>query len=240
MIYTSTVSHCKYKQCIFHSVECDKSNCRHYYIYQNIIDRNGGLHAIEILSRPISNIKISIEKYFDILSQDEGTKILKHQLLNFSKNFKKLDIGTKKIFLNVDKHLLNNQKNVDLLINSSTDFNQNFWEIVFEITERQYGKIPGIRNAFCQMILNDVLFAADDYSSITNTHNFLIDYTYIKIDMHEIIERTNRDFNDFIDELYLMKECGKKLIVEKIQTQNDYLLTIAMPFDYFQGFYFDD
>lgn len=229
------------KKCIFNNLDCVNFGCKHYYVHQPIINRNGALFAVEILSRPILNLnQISIEEYFDSLDSDDGKKLIKHQLLNFSKNFSSLDLGTKKIFLNIDRYLLIDQEITNFITKSSSSFKAHNWEVVFEITERQYKCMPNVKSAFYRMLLNDVSFAADDYSSITKTHLFVNDYDYVKIDMNEIKRRVDNGFDNFIDELYLMKESGIKLIAEKIQTKNDYLLIYSMPFDYFQGFYFDE
>ncbi|MFB2672679.1 EAL domain-containing protein [Shewanella xiamenensis] len=230
------------KKCVFHKLDCVKG-CKHYYVYQPIIDRSGALFAVEILSRPILNVKnISVEEYFDSLDSDDGKKLVKHQLLNFLKNVSNLNLGVRKIFLNIDRYLLVDQEIVNFLTESSYGFKKFNWDVVFEITERQCKLMPNVKSAFYRMLLNDVSFAADDYSAITETHQFVNDYEYVKIDIDEIRARVviEGGVDGFIDELYLMREGGIKLIAEKIQTKEDYLLVYSMPFDYFQGFYFDE
>ncbi|MFB2727426.1 EAL domain-containing protein [Shewanella mangrovisoli] len=229
------------KKCIFNNLDCVSFGCKHYYVYQPIINRNGAIFAVEVLSRPILNLKqTSVEEYFDSMDSDDGKKLIKHQIVNFSKNFSSLELGCKKVFLNIDRYLLIDQDIVNFITKSSATFKSYDWEVVFEITERQCKLTQNVKSAFYRMLLDDVSFAADDYSSITKTHKFINDYDYVKIDMHEIKRRVEDGFDTFIDELYLMKESGIKLIAEKIQTKNDYLLIYSMPFDYFQGFYFDD
>ncbi|MGL4473386.1 MAG: EAL domain-containing protein [Shewanella sp.] len=227
-------------KCMFSDLNCIKIKCKHYYIYQEIIDRKGSLHAVEILSRPIISTGVnSIEEYFDNLDTEEGKKLIRHQLMNILQTIDNLNVGTNKVFLNVDRYLLLDDNIVDILTSSSKKLNQHNWDIVFEITERQFNKMPNIKQTFYKMIVDDISFAADDYSSIKKTHHFIHDYTYVKIDMDDIKRGINNDYNNFIDELYLLNESGVKLVAEKVQSKNDFLLTYSLPFDYFQGFHFD-
>lgn len=227
------------KKCVLGGLKCDKDKCNHYYTYQSIITRKGDLYAVEILSRPISTA-LSIEKYFNELDVEDGINLINHQLKSFLQCISQLHIGTKRLFINIERYLLIEQDIVDFMTDCSNEFKMRGWDVVFEITERTYCLSTDVDASFYRMILNDITFAADDYSSRQQTHKFIYDYNYVKIEMEEIKRRINTDYNIFIDELYLMNNQGIKLIAEKVQSKNDFLSVRSMPFDYFQGFYFDE
>lgn len=237
MLNSITGSFCK--ECIFNNLDCVTFGCKHYYNYQNITNRNGAIFAVEILPRPKFNLKTSTKEYFYFLDADDSKKLIKHEIFNLYKNLSNFDFGTNKIFLNLDRYLLLDTEIVKLITETSCKFKTNNWEVIFSITERQQESLPDLKSTFYRMLLNDILFSTN-YSQIAKANNFIIDYNYVKIDAHDIKMRVGNGFNNFINELYLMKESGIRLIAEKIQTKNDYLLIYSMPFDYFQGFYFDE
>ncbi|MGI2259074.1 EAL domain-containing protein [Shewanella sp. GXUN23E] len=227
------------KRCMFFGLNCDRKGCDHYYTFQHIIDRRGALYAVELLSRPVHLSGYTVEQYFDTLSVDEGKKLIKHQLINLARNWKLLNLDHCKIFVNIDRYLLADPNIVDVLTQASRKFKKEGLELVYEITERQYEVDMNLSTVFYRMLLDDILFAADDYSFVKKTHVFADDYAYIKIDMEDIYRGIRQDYNKFIDRLYQLKDNNIKLIAEKVQSKNDYLTIYAMPFDFFQGFYFD-
>ncbi|AVV83982.1 hypothetical protein GCM10007984_34430 [Shewanella putrefaciens] len=57
------------------------------------------------------------------------------------------------------------------------------------------------------------------------------------MDVHLV--NLKNDINGFTDHLYGLKYNNAKLIAEKVQSKQDFLTVYYLPFDYFQGFYFD-
>lgn len=227
------------KRCVFFGLNCEKKGCEHYYIFQHIIDRYGKLYAVEILSRPHYNPSNNIEEYFDTMSVDKGKRLIKHQLLNLTKNWGILNLSGYKYFLNIDRYLLVDPKVVDILTIANKELKMKGVKLVYEVTERQYETDVNIKNVFYKMLVDDIDFAADDYSFEKKTHIFVDDYQYIKIDMDIVYKSIKNDINGFTDHLYGLKYNNAKLIAEKVQSKQDFLTVYYLPFDYFQGFYFD-
>lgn len=226
-------------RCIFLNVNCDYDSCEHYYIFQRVMDREGRVHAVELLSRPIRTSGKCIEYYFDTLNVEKAKKLLNHQLSNIVRNGKQLNLGAVKIFVNIDRYLLSDSNVVEMLSFSSKILKLEGIDLVYEITERQCEPRVDISSQFNLLLLDDVIFAADDYSFLKKTHEFLDGYGYIKIDMDDIYLESRVDYNKFVDRLYALKENNAKLIAEKVQSEVDFLSIYPMPFDYYQGFYFD-
>lgn len=224
-------------RCIFNVLNCMNKNCHHYYTKDGIYDRESNLFASEILARPTQN-PIDVEEYFTKIDIEQNKKLLRHQLSlllklqNSGKSFKE------KVFLNLDRLLLIDDKIVSNLIYVSKKINET--ELILEVTER-FGNIDlQLIRTYQNLVLNGVLFAADDYEQSNNTHNYITHYSYVKIDMLSLYKGLNENYNDFIDSLYSLKNSNIKLIAEKVETENDYILAKKLPFDYFQGFYFKE
>ena len=224
-------------RCIFNVLNCMNKICHHYYTKDGIYDRESNLFASEILARPTQN-PIDVEEYFTKINIEKNKKLLRHQLSlllklqNSGKYFKE------KVFLNLDRLLLIDDKIVSNLIYVSKKINKT--ELILEVTER-FGNIDlQLIRTYQNLVLNGILFAADDYDQSNNTHNYIAHYSYVKIDMLSLYKGLNENYNDFIDSLYSFKNSNIKLIAEKVETENDYILAKKLPFDYFQGFYFKE
>lgn len=173
------------------------------------------------------------------MSVDKGKRLIKHQLLNLTKNWRILNLSGYKYFLNIDRYLLVDPKVVDILTIANKKLKMKGVKLVYEVTERQYETDVNIKNVFYKMLIDDIDFAADDYSFEKKTHIFVDDYQYIKIDMDIVYKSIKNDINGFTDHLYRLKYNNAKLIAEKVQSKQDFLTVYYLPFDYFQGFYFD-
>lgn len=228
------------KECFFKG-KCNLNKpCSHYFISQNIVNSNGIVFAVELLTRPMMLSGVTVEEYFLKLSYTKGSWILEQQMIALVNNVIHGKIPANIIFVNVERYILTNDKMVEklqlyrkvLLLFGVT--------IVFEITERFEYIDNMIRKAFSRLLIEDVIFAADDYCMSKVTHNYIEDYAYIKIDMNEINLGMARNYNKFVDGLYILKQGGARLIAEKIETENEYQLVRLLPFDYFQGYYFEN
>lgn len=223
--------------CIFYNAECDRDNCKHYYIAQNIISRDGSLFAIDMSSRPRRFFEKTTSDYFDKISATDGKRLVQHQLVNIDLSFHKMGVGTDILFLNIDRYIFLDDLMVLNLIEISKRLRLKGKTIVFELTDRYQCIEQLCGSVFYRLILEDVLFAATDTHELQMMNLELSDYAYIKINIEEVNLGLSRNFNKFVDGLYCIKEFGAKLIVDKVKSKNDFLLAYNLPFDYFQGLY---
>ncbi|MEC4726296.1 EAL domain-containing protein [Shewanella sp. D64] len=231
---------CKYKEDCFFQGECNNSDsCSHYFVVQSIVNRDGVVFAYELLTRPTRLNGLTVEEYFLRLNFTEGSKILEKQITNLINKSLTSCMFVDTIFVNVERYILTNNYMVEKLLLCRNKLLSLGVEVVFEITERFEYSDKLIRKTFTRLLLEDIIFAADDYCFSKVTHQYIKDYTYVKVDMTEILLGLDRNYNKFLDGLYSLKQDGAKLIAEKIETENEYLLVRLLPFDFFQGYYFD-
>ena len=190
------------------------------------------------MSRPKRYVNGTIEEYFKNLGEIEAKEMLQHQIETIRNSLTSQLYNFTTIFVNVERYLLLDGEvvdNIEVLNREAKKHNRN---IILEITERHKSLDLAVKQVFNRLILNDVVFAADDYCEADGTHQYINDYHFIKIDISGILICLELDSNVLLNKLYSLKASGIKIIAEKIETKKDFHLAKSLPIDLFQGHYF--
>lgn len=217
--------------------ENGRLTCSYFHIGQNITDRCGNFYGLELLSRPIDITKdIELELYYSLMLPSKHN-LLTIELVNKINIFKKsiITMESQAYFVNVERFSLMDQcvvKSLCMLNKRLKYFNS---YLVVEITERHDVLSPYTIEAEYILKDADILIALDDFSYDSVVILDDTRHDFIKLDMRYV--KSNKNNKYFVDWLYNVNEIGIKLIAERVETKNDYLLAKSLPFNYFQGYY---
>ncbi|WP_326515522.1 EAL domain-containing protein [Shewanella sp. D64] len=217
-----------------------KLNCSHSHVGQHIVDRYGALYGVEILSRPLEDLRVlsTMDHYFSLMTPSKHNFILMEiaNKLTFFNGRKKAK--NNHYFINVERFSLLDNHVVKSLCRLSQSFQRTGSTLVVEITERHIALSPYTIEAEYKLKEANILIALDDFTYDVHSELNAARHDYVKFDLRYI--RDNRYFNTFVDWAFEIKELGVKIIVECVETEHDALLAHSLPFDYFQGYYYDN
>ncbi|MDQ7056856.1 MAG: HDOD domain-containing protein [Persephonella sp.] len=180
---------------------------------QPILDKNKRIVAYEILYRK------RIESFAHIEDENQATSRV---IVNIFNNIGLRNItGGKITFINV---------NTDLLFHKIFDFIQaeNLVVEILENTpaeEKLISRIKELKSrGFC--------FALDDFVETEDTQRLLPYVDYVKIDLFQIEEE---HLPELVNKL---KDRGKVLVAEKVESYDTFRKVFSMGFDMYQGYFF--
>ena len=189
---------------------------KQYFIYtgrQPVLDKNKKIVAYEILYRK------SIESFAHIDDENQATSRV---IVNIFNNIGLKNLtGGKKTFINV---------NAELLFHEIFDFIQteNLVIEILENTPAEEKLISRIR----ELKKRGFHFALDDFVETEDTYKLLPYVDYVKIDLFQIEE-------DYLPKLVKsLKNLGKILIAEKVESYELFQRVFSMGFDMYQGYFF--
>lgn len=181
---------------------------------QPIFNRKGKTVAYELLFRTSEKNCYPVD-----ISPNEATKQL------ISNSF--LEIGIeeissgKKVLINIDEESLHDNIIFSLPI---TKVNLEILETVAP-TEKNINRINELKQYGFKIVLDDFVLNQDSKA-------FLKSCSLIKIDVQE------RNWDIIAKEVLYYKKLGKRVLAEKIETEEEFKKCRALQFDYFQGYFF--
>ncbi|MGI3014818.1 EAL domain-containing protein [Shewanella algae] len=203
--------------------------------------------AYEVLFRP-GKLCLSVEGFYANLHQKELLNLSLEQLHQLAAiDYRHLDVlalaGHKiaRLFINIEARIISSLE-AELVWLKET-LKQQEVELVVEITERLSAKIA--TTAFASIAkLHDfgVKFALDDFEPKGDLRRHWINTAcvdYIKLILPRGFEKSEKVRLDFIDYIYQLKNQAQvKVIVEKIETLEQFLAMELVPYDGLQGYLF--
>jgi EAL domain-containing protein (putative c-di-GMP-specific phosphodiesterase class I) len=214
--------------------------------HNNMVD----IYAYEGLLRiNKSGLNICPEDFFSNLNDDtELTNLSAICFGLYLRNFGKANLN-KKLFLNIHPNifsrLCDDDQSIDLAVMNVLDRIQKEGltvpQIVLEITEFEIRHTPSFLQGLDRFKALGHLIAIDDYGSRASNQQRvdLLQPDIVKIDMSLI-----QNFSQGIDLISLpqilkkLRNSGYKVILEGIETEQDYQALNSLLFDYVQGYYF--
>ncbi|MBO2622069.1 EAL domain-containing protein [Shewanella algae] len=203
--------------------------------------------AYEVLFRP-GKLGLSVEGFYANLHQKELLNLSLEQLHQLAAiDYRHLDVlalaGHKiaRLFINIEARIISSLE-AELVWLKET-LKQQEVELVVEITERLSAKIA--TTAFASIAkLHDfgVKFALDDFEPKGDLRRHWINTAcvdYIKLILPRGFEKSEKVRLDFIDYIYQLKNQAQvKVIVEKVETLEQFLAMELVPYDGLQGYLF--
>lgn len=214
--------------------------CNYWHVSQNIITRNGKLHGLEILSRPVyfsGDVFYSLDDYFKSLSQLKHKQLILEvidKIYYFHRNN-----GTVNYFVNVEMMSLLDEDVIRKILRVNKYLQSNGGVLTIEVTQRNPELISFTKEAKYRLKDDAVRIALDKI----DTNNFDIStlkfYDYIKFDCKSLIKKRidNGFTSDFVHFLYSLVEVNVSTVAERVETKEEYNYVMELPFTHLQGFY---
>ncbi|MGF1873320.1 EAL domain-containing protein [Photobacterium indicum] len=201
---------------------------------EKILSRNKDVFAHEVLMRNSNSTD------WNTMKEDDLDTLVTKQLLYIFDEYMKYrfkEQATKRFFINIERRQLFNIEFIKRIATLVNTMRSHGICIVFEITER--GHVQPNDVLMLKLLKNEYgfSFAADDVIPDDNRqHEFSANiYDFIKLDH---LERWIADVNTTKDWMYsIIETTSTQFIAEKIETHKELSFAMALPFDFFQGYF---
>lgn len=216
-----------------------------YPVYQPIVSlKTGELLGYEALSRiSLKPCSFNVEEMFTYAKECECLWNLEYICRKKALKGIKDDIGHKKLFINVDPNVFNDERfKAGMTLNYLNRYNISPDNIVFEVCERSDIKeINLFQRAVNHYEKQDYQIAIDDFGKGYANFNriFFLHPKYVKIDISIISNIHNDSVKSSLVE-GLVKFCHSEnicLIAEGIETEAEMIQLIRLGVDYGQGYF---
>lgn len=215
-----------------------------YPVYQPIVSlKNGKILGYEALSRiSLDSCSFNIEEMFNYAKEFHCLWNLEYICRKKAIKEVKNQIGKKKLFLNVDPNILNDERfQAGMTLSYLKRYNISPDNIVFEICERtNIQSISPFQNVVNHYEKQNYEIAIDDFGKGYANFNriFFIHPKYVKIDI-SLISNIHNDSVKYSFVEGLVKFCHSEkicLIAEGIETKEELVQLIRLGVDYGQGY----
>ena len=211
-------------------------------VFQPIVDRNGGLFALEGLVRICDEHGRSVNPgdYFSSMNPGDKESVISTLLCGklHSINLAHTPYRHCNLFINVSPSvfslLANNQQSIEQLIQRLRCLRLVSSQIVYEITEFEEADLAGIVKGKEELYKYGIVTALDDYGTCYSTREraLKIRAPYLKIDRSHI---GNAGF--VAEAISLARTIDAKTIAEGVETRQEFEMCRELGVDYFQGYW---
>lgn len=216
-----------------------------YPVYQPIISmKTGDILGYEALSRiDLNSCDFNVEEMFQYAQEYQCLWDLEYICRKKALKEVKNDIGNKKLFINVDPNIFNDERfKAGMTLSYLKRYNISPKNIVFEICERtDIRHITSFQKTISHYEEQDYEIAIDDFGKEYAGFNriYFLQPKYVKIDI-SLVRNINQDSvkNSLVEGF--VKFCHTQnilLIAEGIETEAELRKLIQLGVDYGQGYY---
>lgn len=214
----------------------EHSKCNYVHLGQSIVDRDNHDYGVQILSRPlyIRDKFESVSFYSTLLPTKHNALLI--EIINKIYIYQQRN-NTKGIyfFINIERFSLLDSVVIDKLCELNLFISKFNSKVVIELTERHIEINKYIVEAQFKLRDAGMYIALDNFTYQSGLLPSELICDFVKMDISYIKSMISQVW--FIDWLYHMEEHGIKMVAERIETQQDYLLALSLPINYLQGFY---
>ncbi|MGL4583036.1 MAG: EAL domain-containing protein [Flavobacterium sp.] len=214
--------------------------CNYWHVSQNIITRNGKLHGLEILSRPVyfsGDIFFSLDDYFKSLSQVKHKQLVMEVMDKIHYFHRNNEIVN--YFINVERVSLLDDDVIRKLLRVNKYLQSKGGVLTVEVTQRNPELSLFTKEAKYRLKDDGVKIALDKFDTKNFDISALKFYDYIKFDCKSLMKKRidNGFTSDFVHFLYNLVEMKVSTVAERVETKDEYNYVMELPFTHLQGFY---
>lgn len=244
-------SHDQLQQCVF--LTDDKQHVAKYKelcltsVYQPIFDRYSQAIGLEALVRISTddNQNIRPDLFFgsDLVSLSDKINVERLSRVIHIRNFSRSPYRDLHLFLNVlpssGEFYAFEDMRINLLSKRLNQLNLSATQLVMEVVELDARNEQCLQKAMNRLSTHGFQIAIDDYGmQASNSKRVeLLKPNVIKIDRSLLLEYMEGRCKALLNGIVLARKIGAKVVVEGIETEQQYQAMLALDVDLFQGYY---